>query len=51
MRHGLNGPFFIAELNVLRYAYATNRFERCKTRMSTEVFAGHIDAVRIGTLR
>ncbi len=27
------------------WAYATNRFERCKARMATETFAGHVDAV------
>ncbi len=31
------------------WAYATNRFERCKALMATETFAGHVDAVRAPT--
>jgi len=30
------------------WAYATNRFERCKRLMADPVFAGHVDAVRRG---
>lgn len=30
------------------WAYAVNRFERCKDLMATPDFAGHIEAVRVG---